>query len=444
MINNKILQCCFDSHVHWLATGRKSCSLDLSFVKNQKDLSSLTLLPNHYIGEWLVGFGWHKSLWENGEFPSRQNLDKIFNQNPVCFTSADGHAIWVNSLALERSGLLKENVSVDVIEGGYVFVDEKGCPTGIFVDQACQLIKTHIPKASDDQIKQSLLSGQKVFHENGFSHIRDLSCGEKQWVAASDLDQSGELKLAVEEFVEVSDPDQFDEKLYFFDQICSMPRKNLRLKGLKIYYDGALGTEGALISQPYPSGLNGIQMIQPMLLIEMLKKINKRGVDLAIHVIGDKAVHDVSKTISEFHNSEGFIGRIHLEHVEVLRPETLKIIKSFPVTIHMQPCHWLMDRIWLEEKLGALSSFSFSWHAIEEANIEFYWGSDSPIEPPSVVNNYRAYIESQNEGRKSLKGCFWSHHQHSDRNWVPETFTEFQENQVSRLVFNGETIINRV
>lgn len=434
------IQNCFDSHVHWLATGQMSVRLRLQHLKCEDDLRQCRILPTHFQGEWLVGFGWDHHQWPGQQLPTRRLLDELFPDFPVSFSRADGHAAWVNTRALQRIGVLDQEGGLKALpelKGGRFVVDEMGLPTGVLVDLAKSLVDEIIPEPDSNQVRTALLRGVDIFNEAGFTHVRDMACSESQFNESCHLYESGFLTLAVEQFFSADDPRYFETALRLAKHARAEQIPLLRASGIKIYYDGALGSEGALLSAPYQSGSGqGLELLTSKELEELMRQTWESGFSLAVHTIGDEAVHRVVLAAEKVWN-RGCAGHLHLEHVEMLRPETVTHMVNRPLTCHLQPCHWLSDRQWLNEKLGPLAKLVFPWRLLQENQIPFDFGSDSPIEPASVANNFKALEESVVQGVPPLLGSPLVYHSHPDKTWVPNTYSLFHGGQPTEVVFNG-------
>lgn len=440
MFSEKI-EHCFDSHAHWQATGEIASRLLLHDLKRPEDILTLKLQPHHYQGEWLLGFGWNQNAWPNGAFPHRSILDRLSPDKPVSLWRADGHANWVNTEALKRAGLLKPDGSVahplPEVEGGKIVVDEQGVPTGVLIDMAKTVIDRLIPEPQPSHIQHHLLKATQIFNQAGITHIRDLSCSEVQWNEAMHLDQSGLLTLAVEQYFSADDPNDFDKALQLALRARKDKPKNLRAQGMKLYLDGALGSEGAWISQPYPSGSgDGLKLLTSLRLSEMIKESWSHKLDFALHTIGDEAAHQAALVARKLWD-EGYKGVLHLEHAEMLRPDTIALLRKQTVVCHLQPCHWLSDSKWLKNKVGSLYEFCFPWRALQENEIAFDFGSDSPIEKPSIADNIKALELSAQDGIGRLLGSPFRYHSYPDPTWTPSTYSLFENGEAKSVVFRG-------
>ena len=202
---------CYDSHIHWQATGDIATRLKLDQIKSPEDLKQLKVESHHWQSDWLLGFGWDENLWKEGQKPHRSLLDQIWPNQPVCFSRADGHAFWVNSEVLTRLGW-REGQKLPSPNGGEVVLDGQGQPSGVFVDRAKAPIEALLPELSDQQICAYLLKGLQIFNRAGFTHLRDLGGEERHWQEACRLDQSGLLTAAIEQFFFVNDPENYNQE----------------------------------------------------------------------------------------------------------------------------------------------------------------------------------------------------------------------------------------
>ena len=432
------IEACMDSHVHWQATGEFSQRLDLSPLNSAAEILKIKPEPQHFRGEWIFGFGWDQSRWPGGAYPTREILDQWQPKNPVVLSRCDGHTYWVNSAALKAAGML-ENKSLE-ISGGKILRSELGFPTGVLVDAAKEPIDQVMPKLSPFDIRRQLLKGVQIFNEAGFTHIRDMTCNPTQYQEALKLDQTGLLTLAVEEYFWLEEMSELSSLLEFCRSAKNSASPNLRVKGLKIFIDGSLGSESAHLSCAYHGGSHGLSLWADQELFEIFVKTWDLGLALAIHSIGDAASARVLSLLQKL-KERGHEGEIHIEHAQVLQPETIEQMREFQITCHLQPCHFLSDQTWLKQRLGALYHHSFPWRALQQAGIPITFGSDSPLEKPSYANTLLGLEKSAEAGIPKLLGKPQSYMSHPDHAWCPNSFSIFSENQPTSVVFRGEHLL---
>lgn len=410
---------CYDSHVHLMATGMMQSGLSLFHLKNPEEIKNLKIEKHHFRGEWLVGFGWDQENWTDKNFPTSLELDRVFSDFPVAFVRKDGHAVWLNSIAIKIVGL-------------------PTFPTGVFLDLEKSKVDQAIPPYSDEQIHEFLKSGIRYFNSNGFTHIRDMTTTFNEWSVLSEMDRSNKLTLYVESNFMCDKFADFERTLNEIQDAKKTETKHLRCLGIKVFYDGALGSEGALLSEPYiPSGLSGESLWKICDLQELVKRSWQLGVEVSVHVIGDQAAHEVVKSIVEIKNEFKLVGRLNLEHCEILRPETILLLKELDVCCYMQPCHWLSDKQWLSDKIPKLLPWVFPWAQIQKAGIQIFWGSDSPVEPASVWANYQALEQSVHSGVPRLQGDFLEPHTHTLKSWGDNCLSIFENGKPVSVVFDG-------
>lgn len=409
----------YDSHTHFLATGEFASGLKLSSLEKPEDLAKLALLPSYFRGDWIVGFGWDETKWPNS--PHKKLLDQIFPNNPVFLARMDGHRCWVNSRALDLLGFASE--------------------TGILIEKEHLQAWDRLPEFTKTQQRGHVLSACRVFNQAGFTHVRDMSCTESLWNLLVEMSDLKELTLAIEENVTSHDLNDFDKML----EVCVRAKKQetafVRMKGIKVFFDGSLGSETAYLSKPYngkAEGARGMQLWSLSHLEEVMKRTWAAGLEFSVHTIGDEAAHQVVQLARKI-SAKGFVGRLNLEHVQLLRPETIQMMKPLHVRCHMQPCHWLSDRVWLENKLGDLYKYVFPWEALRTAQIPISFGCDSPIEPPSFWRNKIALDESVNAKIKKFNGDLVQYHAHPDVDFV-DSYSIVEDGVVKEVCFDGRLI----
>lgn len=406
----------YDSHTHFLATGQQVAGLNLSSLSSLSELAALALKPSYWQQDWLVGFGWSDS-WLEGSLPlNKENLDRLFPDHPVFLSRQDGHSSFLNSLALQKLGLQSS--------------------TGRLQEKEHMQAWDNLPALSTEQMKEHLLAAVGVFNRAGFSHIRDMSCTDQQWQALTLLENQKALTLAVEENFTCYSLQDFPSMLASALYAKKHESPLLRAQGMKIFFDGSLGSETAFISQPYrgvPGGSQGKTLWSLEDFEEVLIKTWEQGLELSVHTIGDQAAHWIVQRARQV-AARGNLGRLNLEHVEILRPETIQMMKGLHARCYLQPCHWLEDRLWLKEKVGELYSYAFPWESLRTAQIPFFFGCDSPIVPPSFFANQRALKESAKSGIRAFRGDILQHHSHPDSSFA-DSLTIFEGEQLQEIRF---------
>ena len=435
-----LIQRCYDSHTHLLATGQMLATLHLKGLRKPSDLSQLSLEPSFFRGDWLIGFGWDQHLFPEGKFPTRFDLDYLFPDKPVAFSRVDGHALWVNSRALQICELLKPVKDWKLPPGAQAFEDSKGSPTGILIDRAMELIFAKIPPESFSDKKSFLLGAVKKFNRAGFTHIRDMSGNKEQWDALRALENANDLTAYLDQNFSFERPEDFKSALQLCEETAAEGSKKIKVRGVKFYLDGALGSEGAALSQNYSgSESRGLLLWSHEQMKDWIQQTWSKKFEVSIHALGDQAAENVARAATEVWQS-GQRGILNIEHAEVMRTETVAAFQKMHVNVHMQPCHWLSDREWLKNKLGNLSQFGFPWHEVSKAGMKLSWGSDSPIEEPDLLSNRRALSLSAESGILPYENSWWKPHEHPLPSWGENCVTEIEDDQIISVTFDGEPL----
>lgn len=431
----------YDSHLHLLGTGEFSTYMNLTTMKAERDIEKIKVKDSVHSG-WVFGFGWDQNKWNKSEFPTSSSLDKKFPDQKAYMVRADGHAVWVNSQVLEelqrQAGYEK---ALKSFGGSQILLNENNEPTGIFLDQAKALIDELIPPTKFEETQKFYLKGVELFHLSGVTHVRDLSCSPLQWEVVTSLDEKNHLFLAVEQFFDAEDFNHIDRAFELSIQAKRESFRSIRPKGVKVYYDGAMGSNGAYLSENYlDSNSRGIPLMKPAEFKEILRRAWELDLEVAVHGIGDQAIHEIVQSVSEVTQSTSLTGLVHIEHASLIRNETLQRMKGLPVICHFQPCHWLTDQEFLPKKIPNYSSLFNRWGDLEEIDIPIWFGSDSPIETPGLLGTYAALESLMANGFQSLKEKWTYYHSHPDQQWCPNSYSEFSEGMLMKTVFQGKTV----
>lgn len=409
----------YDSHTHFIATGEFSSGLSLHMIRTEDDLKKIQVAPESYRSDWILGFGWNKDALDFDVH--KRILDKYFSDSPVFFMRKDGHSSWLNSLALEKLGIQSE--------------------TGVLIETEHLKAWDALPAYTSEQQRLHIQKACSVYNKAGFTHVRDMSCTKDLWQRLREMSLSNELTVAIEQNYTTHEISDFHDVLENACESKKQETQTLRLKGIKLFYDGTLGSETALLSQPYRNIANGNQGMRLWSREDLAKVIVEtwqRGLEFSVHVIGDQAAHEVV-TVAREVSAKGALGRLNLEHAQILRSETIQMMKPLHVTCYMQPCHWLSDRAWLKEKIGDLYKYAFPMEALRVAKIPTFFGCDSPIEASSFWSNFDALQMSAKDGIRKLNDDISKYHSHPDISFA-DSLTVFENREVKEIIFCGNEL----
>jgi predicted amidohydrolase YtcJ len=369
-----------ESHGHLFGLGQSQLGLNLSgLTTKQAALERIRQYASSLKkGQWLFGRGWDQSDWTGKQFPTAKELDQILPDNPAILYRIGGHTAWLNSMALEMAGI--DNTTKDP-DGGKIVRDAEGQPTGILVDNAMNLVQEFADaKRSKNPIKV-LKAGQAEAFINGITTFHDLAFPSNRLFIYKWLFRFGILKMNVHVYVLADDN--------LAEYITQNPPKSLSsgrltIGAIKAFYDGAMGSFGALLSEPYSDhpGNSGLQTTSDEAMTKIAQLAKDNGYQLAVHAIGDLAN---SKTLDIFEKTIGkdfrHVYRWRIEHAQFLQPKDINRIAINQYIPSMQPTHATSDMKWVVSRLGLeRAQTTYAWRSLIEAGSTVPGGSDAPVE----------------------------------------------------------------
>lgn len=422
----------YDSHVHWFYTGQLASTWNLKSIIDPLDIIKTEIKSEYMRGEWITGFGWDETKWPAQFKVHRDFLDQLSVVKPIHLSRTDGHSGWVNTCGLQRLGFLDPRDDQFKLFARDIMIDAQGSPTGLLKESAHMHALFNLPKPSIELEKKFLLQGAEIFNRAGFTHIRDMTSNASYWSQNRELVDNPEFLLHTEHWFVCENIKNIVDVVDQLNFCKTQENSWMKVRGVKIFIDGSLGSETACLSRNYAGQNHKGQMIWNEEDIKKVFKIVwKNKLEIAFHVIGDEASHQVVQWAREVY-AEGVQGNLHLEHVEILRPETIQNMKSLHIRCHLQPCHWWNDQKWLQERIGDLYPFSFPWESLRKAQVPFSFGSDSPIEPTGFISNLSALNDSAKKGIRKLRSSAIEFHIYPNRDAV-SGWTKLIDDQIHSI-----------
>ncbi len=380
-----------DHHGHIIGLGRSMYFVNLADCSSAEECCEKSLRSPQIYSEWIIGYGWNHENWTKKEIPDKKIIDKYFPNNPVYFLRIDGHTAWVNSKALKLADI---GANPKNPPGGKILTDESGFPTGILIDNAINLVNMLIPKLTENDLKNFIIKAVDELVRLGITEVDDMDVDPNYLKIFKDLDEKNHLKIKVNSFIKA----QNDEYLKL--NLKPVIYKNLSIKGIKFYSDGALGSYGAALINPYSDnkGTSGLLLISESDLFEKCKRGLNMGFSIATHAIGDLAnrlVIDVYSKLSGYFQSE--IPELRIEHAQIIHPDDLKKIKILTdkgqkIIASVQPIHCISDAKMAKKRLGSRTRYSYPWCSLKKSGASLIFGSDFPIESPDPLISVYALL----------------------------------------------------
>jgi len=379
-----ILPGLIDAHAHLYGLGSTMQQVDLMGTKSEAEvLERVVAFQKEKNTNFITGRGWDQNDWEVKEFPNKRTLDSLFPDTPVALTRVDGHAFWANSKAMEMAGVTARTK----MPGGEVVV-ENGEPSGILVDTPMRLIRNIIPKADEAFNKRALKDAEAKCFEMGLTTVSDAGLDRSIIETIDGMQQVGELKIRVYAMVTGNTPN-----LDFFLKNGIVKTDRLTVRSFKVYADGALGSRGAALREPYSDkeGHFGAMITHVVRLDELAKRISNAGFQMNTHAIGDSANYSVLK-VYEKHLINKPDARWRIEHAQVLH---LPHINKFSTKIipSVQPTHATSDMYWAEDRVGPdRIKGAYAYKSLLNSAGIIALGTDFPVENVNPMYTFYAAV----------------------------------------------------
>ena len=340
---------------------------------------------------WITGQGWDQNDWALKQFPNKARLDSLFPVRPVILSRVDGHAAIANQAALNIAGVKPGQT----INGGEIET-VNGKLTGILVDNAVGIVTRKIPEPTAQVTEDALLSAQKNCFAVGLTTVDDCGLPYTMINTIAELQHKGSLKMRM--YVMLADREENYEYLF---KRGAYKTPGLNVRAFKVYADGALGSRGACLLQPYNDQKNwkGFLLSSQKHFEEIAKKIYDRGFQMATHAIGDSANRVMLKIYASVLKGKND-RRWRIEHAQVLSPQDIKLFGDNNIIPSVQPTHATSDMYWAGKRLGGdrLKS-AYVYKQLLKQNGWLPLGTDFPVENINPMYTFYAAVE-----RKDLKG----------------------------------------
>lgn len=399
---NTLLPGLIDAHGHIIGLGENLSQLDVRGAQSVQEITDKLADFSKSKSEWILGRGWNQELWSNTRFPTAADLDKVISDRPVVLARVDGHAIWVNSKALELGGI---SAATKAPQGGEIIKDEFGNPTGILIDKAESLITQLIPPPSLKAINQSLDTAGTHLLSLGITSAHDAGINKNTWQVYKTRSELRNLPLRIVAMLDATSPD--------LQTMLNAGRYQdandfLSIRSIKIYADGALGSRGAALINEYADRANhhGLMLENQEKLEALFTLSFKNGFSANTHAIGDKAnkiVLDAYQNV--FKQTGGILLRNRIEHAQIVTPEDIPRFKSLKIIPSMQPVHATSDMHMAPQRLSTEQlEGAYAWHTFLKQGSIIAAGSDFPVELANPFHGLYSAITRMDHNQQPKKG----------------------------------------
>ena len=391
-----------DAHGHVMDLGFRDVELDLSGTKS---LDEATAKIAAYVAanperKWILGGGWNQEVWGLGRFPTAADLDAVVSDRPVWLARADGHASWANSAAMKAAGITAKSVSP---AGGRI--EKTGAiPNGVFVDSAMALVAKAVPQPLPKDRDAAFLKAQATLLSLGITATADMGTSLDDWLSYRRAGDTGALRIRIMGYgagVETA------VRIGGAGPTGWLYADRLRMGGVKLYADGALGSRGAWLKAPYSDAPkeSGLGFMADDVIRNLMSRAAMDNYQVAVHAIGDKANAQVLDAIEEL--SETYKGdrRWRIEHAQIVDPADLPRFGKHGTIASMQPVHQTSDRTMAEARLGPdRLGGAYAWASMLKNGSVLAFGSDYPVESPDPFAGWAAAFTRQDASGQPFGG----------------------------------------
>lgn len=379
-----------DAHAHFYRYGLGLQTVDLVGTRSWEEiLEKLKSFAVQNKEGWLIGRGWDQNDWIVKEFPSKEKLDELFPDRPVLLTRVDGHAAIGNQKAFDIAGI-KTGLT---LTGGIVEV-KNGKITGILIDNAIDLVSSGIPGPTPQQIKEGLLDAQQNCFAQGLTTVDDCGIDYNVALFIDSLHKKGDLKMRL--YIMLSDAKKNYDYLFSKGKIKT---DRLNVRSFKVYGDGALGSRGACLLEPYTDkdGHYGFLLSTQHHFDSVANILAQKNFQMCTHAIGDSGNRTILKIYAKYLKGKNDL-RWRIEHAQVVNKNDFKLFGDYSIIPSVQPTHATSDMYWANERLGKeREKGAYAFNDLLKQNGWIALGTDFPVEDISPFKTFYAAVIRKDE-----------------------------------------------
>jgi predicted amidohydrolase YtcJ len=387
-------------------------------------------------GQWIIGRGWDQNDWGDTRFPTHEKLTAAVPNNPVYLTRIDGHAGLANAAAMKAANV---SAATKDPEGGKIERGTGGAPAGVFVDNAQGLIERVVPRATRDEVKAEIQAAIAEAQKWGLTGVHDAGATGQALEIYEELAKAGAMNFRL--YAMISDDSATIARWFARGPLVGGYNNTLWVRSIKLYIDGALGSRGAALLDPYADDAtrNGLFVSRPEHIFDVAQRALRAGFQINTHAIGDRGNRVV---LDEYEKALAAVPvadhRFRIEHAQILSPDDIPRFASLGVIPSMQASHQTSDMYWAGTRLGATRLLgAYAWRSLLDQGSIIPNGSDFPVEQVNPLISFHAAFSRQDANNWPPNG--WYPEQKMTRDEALRSITlwpayaAFQENIMGSL-----------
>ena len=385
-----------DAHAHFAGLAQTLRAVDLVGTKSVTEViarvqAKAATLPK---GTWITGRGWDQNAWGDTRFPTHDALSAAVPDHPVLLTRVDGHANFVNAAAMKLAGV---TAATKDPSGGKIQRDANGAPTGVFIDNAQRLVGSKVPELTRDEMRAALKDAIARMHSLGLVGMHDAGASRANIELFEDMAQKRELDLRL--YVMIGDNAEALKHYFQVGPRSALYDGQVWVRAVKLYADGAMGSRGAALLEPYSDDPNntGLLLSAPSHIEEVARQGLAAGFQINTHAIGDRGNRVVldayDKALAATPRADH---RFRVEHAQILHQDDIPRFAQMGVIPSMQASHQTSDMYWIGKRLGPTRLYgAYAWQSLLNTGVIIPNGSDFPVEEVNPLISFHASIARQ-------------------------------------------------
>ena len=385
-----------DAHAHFSGLAQTLRSVDLTGTSSLAEVIARVVAKSKSVpaGTWITGRGWDQNDWGVTDFPTHDALTAALPDHPVLLERVDGHATYANMAAMKAAGVTAASKAP---VGGQIIKDAKGNPTGVFVDNASDVLEAKVPAPTAAEYKSALKEAIALMHSWGLTGMHDAGATRTAIDTYEELAKAKELNLRL--YVMIGDDKAALDHYFAKGPQSAMYDGQLWVRAVKLYADGAMGSRGAALLEPYSDDPNNSGLLKSTQehIREVAERGLKAGFQINSHAIGDRgnrvvldAYEQALKTVPSVDH------RFRVEHAQILHYDDIPRFAQLGVIPSMQASHQTSDMYWIGKRLGPTRLYgAYAWQSLLQTGVVIPNGSDFPVEQVNPLISFHASIARQ-------------------------------------------------
>ena len=396
-----------DAHVHLLGLGQALRTVDLTGTRSLDEVVSRIAARARELpaGTWITGRGWDQNDWPDTRLPTHEALTRAVPGHPIYVVRVDGHAAYVNAAALRIAGVTAETRDPS---GGRIERAASGEPTGVLVDAAMGLVSRRIPPMSRDQVRDATLAAIREVNRLGLTSVHDAGVDAATVDVYEELARAGNYSLR--NYVMIRQDDSTLARYFRRGPQSALYDGRLWIRAIKISADGALGSRGAALLDPYSDEAthSGLILTSAERIRDVAARALRAGFQLNVHAIGDRGNRVVLDAFeAALRDAPAADHRFRVEHAQILHHDDIPRFAQLDVIPSMQSTHQTSDMYWAPNRIGYSRSLgAYAWRSLLNTGVVIANGTDFPVEPVNPMFTFHSAITRQDDNGWPAGGWF--------------------------------------